>query len=101
MSTRKETVGSAPDLAPAYEELRSVMVDQRPGGGALAGLGILLMRGLAAWVEVSSSSLPAKPVVMEAQRIQYDPGRLPVGTAGEVVNVLTSMTMDAVSEVAI
>jgi len=99
--SRTEGGRLAPELAPAYEDLRSVMVEQRPGAGALPGLGILLTRGMAAWIDVTSSEFPAEPVVIPAQRIQYDPARLPVGAAAEVVNVLASMTMDAISEVAI
>ena len=101
MKTRREIDSSVCNLVPAYEELRSVMVSQRPGGSTPPGLGILLMRGMAAWIDVASSPVTDAPVVIQAQGIQRDPARLPIGTAGAVANVLASMTMDALWGVAI
>lgn len=92
---------SAPELVPAYEDLRSFMVEQRTGGGALPGLGLLLMRGMAAWVDVTSSSPAVVPPLAGGRGTPENQARLPAGAAGEVVNLLTSMTMAALDEVTI
>lgn len=87
---------AAPDedadtLVARYEQLRAVVLDGHPGGVGL-GLGVLVGRGLAAWIAVWRSAPPPACPIPAASTL-----RSPAGSTGaassDLVNVLVAMAL--------
>lgn len=100
MTAHEPKTSCRDELVADYEEIRRVFVEHLPGGGTVSGMGILLTRGLAAWVDASMSTAPSLARSEPASPKGWTPGRLPGGLKGEVVTILAAMSMSALGEVA-
>lgn len=77
----------SPGLADAYEQLRYAAIESSwRGGSSLQGLGILIRKGMAAWMNACAAAAP--------------PIMAPPATVGEVVQVLPSMQRDVIDVLA-
>ncbi len=71
----------------------------RQGTTACYGLGVLLCRGVAAWMEVASKA--PEPARCSAQDSLGRPPPLPGGLNAEAVHVLAAMTLEHLQEVSL
>lgn len=84
-----------PELVVAYEQLRSAATESRRHGANLQGLGILISRGMAAWMQICATVAP--PTTSPSPVI--DDARLPASAQRDVVDVLAAMALTITTEV--
>jgi len=81
----------------AYEELRGSATGASTPAGGLRGLGILVQRGMAAWIHALTVAAAVSPAPAYCRVVScHEP--LPAGVQHEVVDVLATMAL-AASEV--
>lgn len=87
-----------PGLADAYEALRRAATESARAGASLQGLGVLICKGMAAWMRAvaiaPSAVATAAPAVNDAMQI-------PPSAQRDVVDVLAAMALTITPEVRI
>ncbi len=83
------------DLVQRYEGLRSVALGGGDCASAVQGLGILLCRGMAAWVRAQFEA-PSHP--SPAMRGSRDEPALPPGLSSDLVGILAGMALAVTTE---
>jgi hypothetical protein len=79
-----------------YEELRSVATGARDDISGAQGLGVLLCRGMAAWIMAQIGAPPQpSPAVHGSRDVETLPPHLP----SELVGVLAGITLSLTTEV--
>ena len=74
-------------VAPAYEQLRTRALD--PGGPREMGYGLLMQRGMLAWMRTAAACVP--PVKQQGSTAMP----LPVPLEGELVRMIVSLIVDS------
>lgn len=86
-----------PGLVDAYEQLRRAATESSRDGTNLQGLGVLICKGMAAWMHacaaVAPSALPSSTLSIN------DPVQMPPGAQRDVVDVLAAMALTITPEV--
>lgn len=84
------------ELADSYEQLRRAASDSSRHGASLQGLGILICRGMAAWMRACATAAPSA-VPLPAPVI--DSVHMPPTAQRDVVDVLAAMALTITPEV--
>lgn len=85
-----------PGLADAYEALRRAATESARSGSNLQGLGVLICRGMAAWMHAVAV---APSAMATAARPINDAMQMPLSTHRDVVDVLAAMALTITLEV--
>lgn len=95
MITRESQLRDPAALVQRYEELRAVAAGTKDCTSVVQGLGILLCRGMAAWVR---AQVEAPPHPSPAVRGSRDAQVLPPGLSSDLVGILAGMALAVTTE---
>jgi len=83
-------------LTDAYEQLRRAATESSRHGASLQGLGILIQKGMAAWM---SACAAVTPTVASARPAVGDVVPMPPSAQRDVIDVLAAMALPITPEV--
>jgi hypothetical protein len=85
-----------PALTDAYEQLRRAAIESSRRGASLQGLGILIQRGMAAWMSACTTATP--PAASALPAVSDVVPMLP-SAQRDVIDVLAAMALTITPEV--